>query len=246
VVVPAPFAAAGEHIAIELPGARALFTTRRGGVSTGPFRSLNLGRLTGDDPGAVRRNRALLARTLGVTLAFGRQVHGSTVALVTAAPPDGDGARHAADGQATALRDVGLMVLTADCLPVAIAADGAAAMVHAGWQGLAGDVIAEGVRAVRELGGNGPLGAAIGPGAGPCCYAVGEELHERFAPLGRTVRNGANLDLKRIARIQLERAGVEHVSDCGLCTICSDRELFFSHRRDRGTTGRQAGVAWLT
>jgi copper oxidase (laccase) domain-containing protein len=129
---------------------------------------------------------------------------------------------------------------------VAIAANGAAAMVHAGWQGLAGDVIAEGVRAVRDLGGEGPLSAAIGPGAGPCCYEVSEELHARFAPLGPTVRNGGNLDLKRIARLRLESAGVEDVSDCGLCTICSDPELFFSHRRDRGTTGRQAGVAWLT
>jgi hypothetical protein len=138
------------------------------------------------------------------------------------------------------------MVLVADCLPIAVAGGGAVAMLHAGWRGLAEGVLAEGVRAVRELGRDGPLEAAIGPGAGGCCYEVGEEVHRQFASYGERVRKGSNLDLKAIARAQLERAGVQTVHDVQLCTICSSPELFFSHRRDRGITGRQAGIAWLS
>ena len=145
------------------------------------------------------------------------------------------------------------MVLTADCLPIAVVgrgADGrdrgAVAMLHAGWRGLAAGIVAEGVRALRELGADGPLAAAIGPGAGACCYEVGEEVHEVFANHGERVRHGRNLDLKAIARDQLERAGVQTVHDVELCTICSNEALFFSHRRDRGVTGRQAGLVWLS
>ena len=119
-------------------------------------------------------------------------------------------------------------------------------MLHAGWRGLAGGIVAEGVRAIRELGADGPLEAAIGPGAGGCCYEVGDEVHEVFADYGERVRRGRNLDLKAIAREQLERAGVQTVHDVELCTICSDESLFFSHRRDRGVTGRQAGLVWLS
>jgi polyphenol oxidase len=244
--LPAAFELRGEHIAIGLPGARALFTTRRGGVSRGPFATLNLGRWTDDDRGSVERNRQLLADQLGLTFAYGRQVHGAAVARVRVVPPvDGSVIPAETDGQATALREVGTMVLTADCLPIAIAASGAVSMVHAGWRGLSAGVLAEGVAAVRELGGSGPLVAAIGPGAGPCCYEVGEEVHAAFSQLGPVVREGRNLDLKAVARSELRRAGVEEVHDCGLCTICSERSLFYSHRRDNGMTGRQAGIAWV-
>jgi hypothetical protein len=149
-----------------------------------------------------------------------------------------------ADGQATTLAGVAATVMVADCLPVAIAGDGAVAMLHAGWRGLAAGVIAEGVGRVRELGARGPLSAAIGPGAGPCCYEVGDEVRAAFSAHGAAVRRGRNLDLGGIAARELERAGVRLVHDVGLCTICSDPSLFFSYRRDRGTTGRQAGLAW--
>jgi purine-nucleoside/S-methyl-5'-thioadenosine phosphorylase / adenosine deaminase len=243
VKVARPFRWAGEHVAIELPGAQALFTTRRGGTSRGAYASLNLGRWTDDDPDAVEQNRKLLETKLGVLFAYGRQVHGATVARVRERPVDGFPAVRA-DGQATNLPGVGVLVLTADCLPLAITARGAAAMLHAGWRGLEAGVIAEGVRALRELGGEGPIAAAIGPGAGICCYEVGEEIHARFAAYGRGVRRGRNLDLKALARIQLERAGVEQIHDTGICTICTKR--FYSHRREHGLTGRQAGIAWLT
>jgi len=239
----APFAWAGDHLAADLGhGAIVLFTTRRGGVSSAPFDTLNLGLMTGDDPADVAANRAILRELVGRPVAHGRQVHGTTVERVTA-PPPGDRPPRDADGQATALEDVAALVLTADCLAIALATPGAVAMVHAGWRGLAGGVVEEGVAAVRDLDtGGGPLTAAIGPAACGACYEVGDDVRAAFghAPLGRP----APLDLKRIARDRLEAAGAAAVHDAGLCTMCGDEALFFSHRRDRGRTGRQAGVVW--
>jgi YfiH family protein len=220
----------GDHLAIALPGGTALFTTRRGGVSDGPFASLNLGLLTDDHPDDVRENRARVERITGGRLAQARQVHGTDV---IAANPD---EMVAADGQVTAERGVAAIALTADCLPIALVAPEGVGMLHAGWRGLAGGVIANGVQALRDLGVE-RIEAAIGPGAGPCCYEVGDEVRAAFGTSGRTV------DLKAIARERLEAAGVQTVHDCGLCTM-HDPERFFSHRRDRGVTGRQAGVAW--
>jgi polyphenol oxidase len=248
--LPDPFFVEGNHLVVELPGAKALFTTRRGGVSVGPYASLNLGRWTEDRPAAVEHNRAGLAQALRVRFAFGRQVHGTRVQRVRAAPPEAAPPAQAspvdADGQATMLSGVAPMVLTADCLPIAVAGGGAVAMLHAGWRGLAVGIVKEGVAAVRELAGEVPLTAAIGPGAGSCCYEVSEEVHTAFAAREADARHGRNLDLKAIAGLELARAGVGEVHDVGLCTICSDASLFFSHRRDHGVTGRQAGLAWLT
>lgn len=251
--LPEPFYPRGEHVAIDLPGAHALFTTRRGGFSEGPYASLNLGRLTDDRADAVQRNRAKLQDEVGHPPVYIRQVHGTSVRTITTrsaegvAPlPDKGAALPEADGQATALPHLAPMVMTADCLPIAVAGQGAVAMLHAGWRGLAGGILAEGVKAIRALSVDGPIEAAIGPGAGGCCYEVGDEVRREFAGYGDQVRRGRNLDLKAIARTQLVGAGVEAVHDVGLCTICSDPSLFFSHRRDHGVTGRQAGLVWLS
>jgi YfiH family protein len=248
---PQPFEPHGEHFAIDLRGARVLFTTRRGGHSEGAYATLNLGRLTDDDPAAVERNRLTLEREIGAGLALVHQVHGSRV--LTVGEDDARASRRAepgglvrADGQVTDKRGVGLTSLTADCLPVAVAGRDAVAMLHAGWRGLHAGVIGEGVAALRALGERGELGAAIGPGAGPCCYEVGREVHEAFAAHPAAVHRGRRLDLKAIAAAELAAAGVTEVYDLGACTICADPELLFSHRRDHGVTGRQAGVAWLT
>jgi polyphenol oxidase len=233
----APFEPVGEHVGIALPGGRALFTTRRGGVSEGAYASLNLGRWTDDDPAAVDENRRRAAATAGVALdavVQGRQVHGTRVER-NASP---GGAPQEADGQATTQQGTALLVLTADCLPIALIGNRAVAMLHAGWRGLADGIVEEGVQALRELGDDGALAAAIGPGAGGCCYEVGEEVARAFE------RPAGKLDLKAIAREELHAAGVGEVHDAGLCTLCSDPELFFSHRRDGGVTGRQAGIAW--
>ena len=221
------FRAAGEHLAIGLPGATALFTTRRGGVSQGPYAALNLGLWTEDEPERVRANRERVRGEVGAErLAQGRQVHGTRVVV------DGQGIEEA-DGQVTTGRGVAAMVLVADCLPVALVGPEAVGMVHAGWRGLAGGVLEAGVEAT------GAFAAAIGPGIGPCCYEVGDDVRAAFGTTDRT------LDLKAIARARLQEAGVRQIHDCGLCTAC-DAERFFSHRRDRGVTGRQAGLAWLS
>jgi polyphenol oxidase len=247
-----PFYPWHDHIAVELPTGGAVFTTRRGGFSKGAYESLNLGRLTGDSAECVVRNRNVLQAQAGGQLAYIRQVHGNHVRRLTAVPeppsedPDVQSVFPEADGQATALRGIAPMVLVADCVPVVLAGSVAVAVLHCGWRGLAGEIATEGIRAVRELGDSGQLVAAIGPGAGPCCYEVGEEVHATFVDLGAGVRAGGNLDLKRIAREQLRRAGVSDIHDVGICTICSEPSLFFSHRRDKGVTGRQAGLAWLS
>jgi YfiH family protein len=223
------------HIAVSLPGAEALFTTRRGGVSEGPYATLNLGLWTDDDPARVRENRSRVAKLVGASFAQGRQVHGTHVRRVIEPDPEVE----EADGQATALPGVAPMVLVADCLPIALSAPGAVAMLHAGWRGLAGGIVEAGVTALGEP----PAAAAIGPGAGPCCYEVGKEVHAAFGGEGRA---GDSLDLKALARARLEAAGVPEVHDVGICTICADPALFFSHRRDGGVTGRQAGIVWRT
>jgi len=243
--LPSPFRWEGGHVAADLDGGRVLFSTRRGGVSEGPFASLNLGRLTADDPANVDANRERLADAVGVPrerFLYGRQVHGARVRRA-AAPPSA--ARPAADedGQATALPEAAALVFTADCLPVALTAHGAVAALHGGWRGLAGGILAEGVAALRELGAEGPITAALGPAARGCCYEVGEEVHARFAAYDAR-RGDRNLALDAVARAQLEAAGVAEIVDTGLCTMCADPALFFSHRRDGGVTGRQAGVVW--
>jgi polyphenol oxidase len=239
----APFRWDGDHVAADLPGARALFTTRRGGVSTGSFASLNLGRLTADDGANVDENRRRLAALTGCPrerFLYGRQVHGASVRRATEPPGP---ARPSAeeDGQATALRGYPALVFVADCTPVLLAAAGAVATIHAGWRGTAAGILAEGVAALREVGGEGPITALLGPGARACCYEVGQEVHEAFA--GYDARRGRNLDLPAIVRAKLAEAGVTDVHDVGLCTMCWFG-LFFSHRRDGGVTGRQAGIAW--
>lgn len=262
----APFRVAGEHVAIELAGGRALFTTRRGGASRGPYDSLNLAGHVGDDPDAVAANHLRLAALAGMTperLVGGRPVHGARVRTVRDADdldpaarahdlgpaadaadldPAADAGGAGFDGTATAVPGVAPLALGADCLPVALIAPGAVAMLHCGWRGLASGILPVGVAAMRELGGERPLAAAIGPGAGRCCYEVGEEVHAAFAAYGPDVRDGRRIDLKLVARRALEKAGADAVHDVELCTIC-DAERFFSHRRD-GLTGRQGGIAW--
>ena len=229
----------------ELPGARAAFSTRLGGVSEPPFESLNLAILTGDDTGAVAENRGRLARALGLRperVVIGRQVHEAEVlhhdgpqdpspfAEPGPDPPEVDGHDFEAG-------ELGALVFVADCLPVAVSGEGGAAILHCGWRGLAGGIVERGVERV------GATAAAIGPGIGPCCYEVGEEVLARFLPLGEGVADGRRLDLPEVARRLLARAGVSEVSSADLCTSCNP-DLYFSHRRDGPRTGRQGGVVW--
>ena len=236
----APFRWDGEHVRADVGDAHVLLTTRRGGVSTGPFASLNLGRLTADDGANVDENRRRVAAATGCPrerFLFGKQVHGATVRRATE-PPGPARPRTDEDGQATALRGHPALVFVADCTPVLLAAGGAVAALHCGWRGTAAGIVAEGIAALREVGGAGPITAVIGPGARACCYEVGDEVHAAFEGYDASV--GRYLDLPKVLRAQLAEATVH---DVGLCTLCWFG-LFFSHRRDGGVTGRQAGVVW--
>jgi polyphenol oxidase len=220
----------------DLGGARAAFSTRLGGVSEPPFDSLNLGILTEDEPEAVTENRRRLATALGLDpdrVVFALQVHGARLIHHPCEEPTPE-----ADGHVVTEPGPAPMVLAADCLPVALYGRSGLAMVHAGWRGLAGGIVGAAAEAVEAT------SAAIGPGIGPCCYEVGEEVREAFADLGDGAADERMLDLPEVARRRLAEAGIEQVESAGLCTSC-ERELFFSHRRDNGRTGRQAGIAWL-
>jgi purine-nucleoside/S-methyl-5'-thioadenosine phosphorylase / adenosine deaminase len=177
-----------------LPGATAAFTTRTFGSAKAGFASLAA---LGVDP-----ERIISARQVhGADLAF----HGNGDEV----PAEADG--HVVDDPET----VGL-VFGADCLPIAVAGEGRAAILHGGRRGLEQEIAARGAVAV------GATAAAIGPGIGPCCYEV---------------------DLWDEARRQLREAGVETVDSADTCTCC-EPDLFFSHRRD-GDPRRQAGLVWL-
>jgi polyphenol oxidase len=233
-----------EVFEVALPGARVLFSTRRGGVSEGPYASLNLGLLTDDDPARVSENRRRLAAAAGVdpaAVVMGWQVHGTEMCEWTS--PEGlDFLRpgnelQRVDGHTTTAPGIGLLVLVADCLPVALAGGGRVAMLHCGWRGLAGGLVERALEAFDE-----PPAAAIGPGIGRCCYEVGPEVLARFAGLEGVAEDG-RLDLRAVARRRLEAGGVERIEEVEECTSCRP-DLFFSHRRDRGLTGRQAGLVW--
>jgi YfiH family protein len=229
-----------------LPGARVAFSTRLGGVSEGSFESLNLGVLTDDRVESVVENRRRLTDALGLDpemVVIGRQVHGAELAVhhgpqnpsPWAAP--GPEPPHV-DGHVVDQPGIAAAVFVADCLPIAVAGEGGLAMLHGGWRGLAGGIVGAGVEQVAGS------AAVIGPGIGPCCYEVGDEVLAAFTPLGEGIADGRMLDLEAVARVLLERAGVTEIEDAGICTSCN-QDLFFSHRGGGPETGRQAGIAWI-
>jgi YfiH family protein len=230
----------------DLGGARAAFSTRLGGVSQTPFDSLNLGLLTDDDGDAVLENRRRLARALELEpelIPIGRQVHGAELAFHDRPQQPSPFAQPGSpiadvDGHVVTAPGLAPLVFVADCLPIALAGPEGVAMLHCGWRPLAAGILAKGAAAV------GASAAAIGPGIGSCCYEVGDEVLAEFAGLGEGVARGRMLDLVEVARRLLREAGVERIETAGLCTSC-EPELFFSHRRDAGRSGRQAGIAWL-
>ena len=230
----------------KLPDARAAFTTRVGGMSGGPYASLNLGLLTDDDGATVRANRAEACEALELDprgILSGMQVHGAEVKrqeepAERSAWLEGAGDDPTlADGWATSADGLVPLVFVADCLPVAVSGPGGVAMIHCGWRGLAAGIVERGAREVKAT------AAAIGPGIGRCCFEVGEEVLTEFSHLGDDIADGPMLDLPLVCSRLLQAAGVREVEVSDLCTSC-ERELFFSHRRDDGVTGRQAGMAW--
>jgi purine-nucleoside/S-methyl-5'-thioadenosine phosphorylase / adenosine deaminase len=226
-----------------------VFSTRAGGVSEGPYESLNLGVMTADDPDRVAENRRLLADRVGIDperACMAWQQHGTEVRR---AGPEGIvelGERAQCDGWWSDEPGQGMLLLTADCLPIAIARRNgdqpALAVLHVGWRGLLDGIVANGVAAL----GDGPVAAVIGPGIGPCCYEVRPDVAEPYERrFGPEVLPDGRLDLWRAAELALRAAGVGEIERTDLCTFCHP-ELFFSHRRDRGMTGRQGVIAAVT
>ena len=199
----------------------------------------------------MAENRRLAVTALGAdpdraTMAW--QVHGTDIREVTDRPSSGRFTRPRtesfpkSDGLATSRRGRPLVLLTADCLPIAMAAGdgGRLVVVHAGWRGLEAGIVEAGVAAAGDS-----VVAAVGPGAGPCCYEVGADvaglLQRRF---GEDAVSRGRADLWLCARRALEASGVRDVVVAETCTICRP-DRFFSHRRDRGVTGRQGVVGEL-
>jgi len=213
-------------------------------VSDAPYRTLNVAIRTGDEPELVRENRRRLASALDRDpdqVVMGRQVHGAELRehIGPQRPrvyADAERSPDEVDAHATADSGLTPLVMVADCLPVALAGPGGVAMAHGGWRGLAAGVLDRAAGAVEAE------AAAIGPGIGPCCYEVGEEVLSEFQDMNGVAR-GRMLDLTAVATRLLERAGIERIEPSGLCTSCNP-ELFFSHRRDGERTGRQAGLVW--
>lgn len=233
----------------EAPGPyHVAFSTRLGGVSTGAYASANLGILTGDDPGCVRENRRRLCAAVGAdpgeaTMAL--QLHGAEVAEADARGIVDPTEFEPCDGLWSKRPGRAMVLITADCFPVALCRTGddpALAVLHVGWKGLLGGIAEAGVGAL----GSGRLAAAVGPGIGSCCYEVGEDVaapyRERF---GDGVVSDGRLDLRAALERVLREAGVERVDHVDRCTAC-EPELFFSHRRDRGLTGRQGVIGYVT
>ena len=218
------------------------FSTRLGGVSEGSFDSLNLGLMTHDEPANVQENRRRLCEAAGADparLAMNRQVHAATVNRAEAGERGREG-----DGLWTDEPGIPMIKVTADCLPIALARlngeKPALALLHAGRLGLLHGIVDAGVAAV-----GGKLAAAIGPGIGPCCYEVGEDIADAYrVRFGEEALRGRNLDLWTVAESVLRAAGVESVERLDLCTAC-DPMRFFSHRRDGPVTGRQGVIAYV-
>jgi YfiH family protein len=241
-------------LAWEAHGVRAAFPARAGGVSSAPFDSLNLGLSVKDDPEAVLENRRRWCAAVGVPqerLVVPGQVHGAVVRWVGEAEAgrgafDGHSVVREHDGLLTSASGLGLVISYADCVPIVIVADGdegpAFATVHAGWRGMIAGVA--GLAAAELSVGRRLLAAAVGPSIGPCCFTVDDGLRRRFDARYPGSAGAATVDLWCAARLDLERAGVPagRIDIAGLCTASDLR--FFSHRRDRGATGRHLAVAW--
>ena len=235
------------RVAHPLRGAVLAFSTRQGGVSEGPYQSLNIGRSTLDRPEAIEENRRRLLLSLGLDparLATAGQVHGA-VAKTVSAP----GLHPDCDALVTRVPGITLAVTAADCLPILYAVPGAIAVAHSGWRGTASGAPEAALAAVCDAGRADPGATTVhlGPCIRSCCYQVGPDVAARFPEAAVRRENQAlYLDLPLAARLRLEAAGVPPpaIHDTGACTACNP-EWYFSHRRDHGLTGRQWGLAAL-
>jgi YfiH family protein len=221
--------------------------TRRGGVSRGPYASLNLGLGVGDEKEDVLRNQSILFRALGISEAGPlrvRQVHGTRVLTPREAPSEADGFLLEAGDPWTAIS-------VADCAPVFLVAKSGSrgALLHSGWRGARGGIAPRAVLLLAERGvPASEIVASIGPCIHACCYPVGPEVAREFpSEARRPHEDGVALDLPRAIALSLLKAGVPEsaIHAAPECTSC-EAASFYSHRRDRGITGRHWALARLT
>ncbi|MHC3473412.1 peptidoglycan editing factor PgeF [Streptomyces sp. 7R007] len=234
-----------------MSGAHFAFTSRWGGVSAVPYEELNLGAAVGDDPGAVRANRELAAKSFGLdpaSVVWMNQVHGKDVAVVDG--PWGERPAPEVDAVVTARRGLALAVLTADCTPVLLAdpVAGIAAAAHAGRPGLVKGVVPAAVRAMVELGAEpSRIVARTGPTVCGRCYEVPEAMRAEVTAVEPAAHAETNwgtpaVDVAAGVHAQLDRLGVRDRERSPVCTL--ESQDHFSYRRDR-ITGRLAGYVWL-
>ncbi|MER7228331.1 peptidoglycan editing factor PgeF [Streptomyces rubradiris] len=232
-------------------GAHFAFTDRWGGVSAAPYEELNLGGAVGDAPEAVRGNRELAAKSLGLDpdlVVWMNQVHGADVAVVD--EPWGEGPVPEADAVVTPRRGLALAVLTADCVPVLLAdpVAGVVAAAHAGRPGMVKGVVPAAVRAMVRLGAEPDrIIARTGPAVCGRCYEVPEAMRAEVAAVepaahAETSWGTPAVDVNAGVHAQLDRLGVCDRARTPVCTL--ESQDHFSYRRDR-TTGRLAGYVWL-
>jgi YfiH family protein len=223
------------------------FSTRLGGVSAAPYDTLNIGRSTADRPEAVTENRRRVLVAAGLEpdcVATAGQVHGAAVirALEPRLHPE-------CDALVTTEPRLAMAVTGADCMPILLAAPGGVAVAHCGWRGAEAHIAAITVKTLADIVRCAPsdIEAHLGPCIRSCCYTVGPDVFDRFPRQFHSHHaDGVHLDLAAAALADLVTAGLrpDAVHDVTQCTACTPAR-YFSHRRDRGLTGRQWGVAAL-
>lgn len=253
----------GRFSLLQRAGLQHAMSTRLGGVSKAPWRSLNLGYHVGDCPEDVTANRKIFCEAVGAEAAQVialQQIHGDVVAVVDEGQCGQgafawEGALTGTDAVVTAANGVPLLLLVADCVPVLLfdPVRRVLALAHAGWKGTVAGIAAASLQVMRERFGTKAEDclAALGPSIGQCCYPVGENVLKKLPanlPVGllRSEKGEQRLDLRGLNAWLLSEAGIpqQQISDSGVCTCCQ-KELFFSHRGDKGQSGRLGLLAWL-
>lgn len=242
------------------------FSTRTGGISTGIYDSLNLGKKTGDDPQNIKKNWELFGEATGIPtekIVCAKQVHGSTVLIADKKDmysPAYTGEWQEADGFVTDKKDVPLAVFTADCVPLLLFEPKAKVIgaIHCGWRSTVADIEAQAINQMQKLGANpSEIRAAIGPSIKKCCFETGKEIPEQIDALLNGQSDGLYeikdkakekyfVDLPGAVYRRLLQLGLkkENISQSELCTMCHP-ELFWSHRYTNGKRGCQANIIML-
>lgn len=242
-----------------------LFTTRIGGVSSGPYYSLNLGLKTGDNIDNIKKNFLKVFEIMGTSekdVVFSNQVHGTNIQIVDDEIFTDNAyksrLRDGVDGLVTNVKNITLATFYADCVPIffldkEIQVIG---LVHAGWRGTVKGIVCKMVDMLVEKFNSQPkdILVGIGPSIGQCCFEVGEEVFKEFKKaytdiidnITQKISDKYYIDLWKTNKLILEKKGIlpSNISISGLCTSCNT-DLFFSYRKEKGKTGRMAALIKL-